>query len=30
MSSCSLSLGTLKGVPEEGLFVFVSLSPGVL
>ena len=25
----SLSLGTLEEVPEEGLFVFVSLSPGV-
>ena len=27
--SYSLSLGTLEEVPEEGLFVFVSLSPGV-
>ena len=29
MSPRSLSLGTLEEVPEEGLFVFVSLSPGV-
>ena len=29
MSPRSLSLGTLQEVPEEDLFVFVSLSPGV-
>ena len=29
MSPRSLSFGTLEEVPEEGLFVFVSLSPGV-
>ena len=29
MSPRSLSLGALEEVPEEGLFVFVSLSPGV-
>ena len=29
MSPRSLSFGTLEVVPEEVLFVFVSLSPGV-
>ena len=29
MSPRSLSLGTLQEVPEEDLYVFVSLSPGV-
>ena len=29
MSPRSLSFGTLEEVPEEDLFVFVSLSPGV-
>ena len=29
MSPRSLSFGTLQEVPEEDLYVFVSLSPGV-